>query len=81
MIENRAFYTYKQAAARVGRAVVTIQRWRRHGMTMSWDTRGRRIVDHHTLLRTLRETIQRNDANRKHQDDTPITAEDLLDLP
>lgn len=81
MIENRPWYTYREASQRVGRAVITIQRWRRHGMPMSWDSQGRRIVDHHTLLYWLRTTRERNDANRKIMRDTPMYAEDLLDLP
>ena len=42
--------TYKQAAARVRRSVRTIKRWRRHGMPMHLDERGRRIVDEEKLL-------------------------------
>lgn len=81
MIENRPWYTYRQAAARTQRSVVTIKRWRRRGLPMSFDTSGRRIVEHHTLLAWLRTTIERNDANRRNTPDTPITLEDLLDLP
>lgn len=50
-------------------------------MPMSYDTKGRRIVEHHTLLAWLRTTIQRNDANRRNTPDTPTTLEDLLNLP
>lgn len=81
MIEDRPWYTYREASARVGRSLVTVKRWRRHGMAMSWDRQGRRIVDHGTLLRWLRETSERNDENRKILRDTPMWAEDLLDLP
>ncbi len=81
MIENRRYYTYRQAAVRVNRAVITIKRWRRGGMPMTFDTHGRRIVAHHTLLQQLRTSIERNDANRRNKPDTPKYAEDLLDLP
>lgn len=81
MIENRPWYTYREASARVGRAPITVKRWRRNGMPMSWDTQGRRIVSHETLLEWLRSTSERNDENRKNKPDTPIWAEDLLDLP
>lgn len=42
--------TYRQAAARVRRSVRTIKRWRRQGMPMPLDERGRRIVDEENLL-------------------------------
>lgn len=81
MIQNRPWYTYREASVRVNRALVTVKRWRRHGMPMTWDPQGRRIVDHHTLLQWLRETSERNDENRKIMRDTPTFADDLLDLP
>lgn len=80
VIDNRPWYTYREAARRVNRAVITIKRWRRHGMPMSWDTRGRRIVEHQVLLEWLRASIERDWKNRKKTLDTPIYAEDLLDL-
>ncbi|KKI18726.1 MULTISPECIES: hypothetical protein [unclassified Leucobacter] len=78
MIENRERYTYRQAAARVKRSVITIKRWRRHGMPMGWHE-GMRVVDHATLLKWLRTTIARNDANRRVTGDTPPQLE--LDAP
>ncbi len=42
--------TYRQAAARVRRSVRTIKRWRRHGLPMVFDERGRRVVDEQDLL-------------------------------
>ena len=81
MIENRDHYTYREAALRVRRAIVTVKRWRRHGMPMTFDDRGRRIVDHQTLLKWLRETIQRNDENRMNKRDTPREQPRLTDLP
>lgn len=80
MIENRRVYTYRQAAVRVNRAVITIKRWRRGGMPMSFDPQGRRIVDHHTLLKQLRTSIERDAKNRRNKPDTPTTLEDLLDI-
>lgn len=80
MIEDRRYYTYREAAARVNRAVITIKRWRRGGMPMTHDTQGRRIVEHHTLLRQLRTSLERDKKNRKNKPDTPMCAEDLLDL-
>lgn len=81
MIEDRPWYTYRQASARVARSTVTVKRWRRRGMPMSWDQQGRRIVSHETLLRWLRETTERNDQNRKVARRMPVWAEDLLNLP
>ncbi len=80
MIENRRFYTYRQAAVRVNRAVITIKRWRRGGMPMTFDPHGRRIVEHHTLLKQLRTSIERDKKNRRNKPDTPKYADDLLDL-
>jgi hypothetical protein len=42
--------TYRQAAKRVRRSVNTIKRWRRHGLVMGFDDRGRRVVDEAVLL-------------------------------
>ena len=81
LIQDKPWYTYREAAARVNRSPITIKRWRRGGMPMSFDNQGRRIVKHHTLLEQLRTSIERNDANRKKKSDTPIFAEDLLYLP
>ncbi|QYM76917.1 hypothetical protein [Leucobacter luti] len=47
---------------------------------MTWDDQRRRIVDHETLLTWLRKTIERDDRNRGIMRDTPLSAEDLLDL-
>lgn len=50
-------YTYRQAAKRVGRAVITIKRWRRHGMPMGYDKHGRRIVEEAVLLAFYRSKL------------------------
>ncbi len=73
MIENRAWYTYREAAARVNRHPQTIRKWRKRGMRMSWDNQGRRIVEHHALLKWWRESSLRDSRNRKTKGDTPTT--------
>lgn len=50
--------TYREAAAAVGRSKRAIQMWRRRGMPMSWDSRGRRIVDETTLYIWYRKNLQ-----------------------
>lgn len=73
MTENRDWYTYRQAAARVGRHPQTIRKWRKRGMHMSWDQQGRRIVEHHALLKWWREASFRDLRNRTNKRDTPST--------
>jgi len=63
-IENRKFYTYKQAAKRVGRNPQTIRRWRAAGMPMTWNTNGERIVAHGILLAELRRRREDDLSNR-----------------
>lgn len=50
-------FTYRGAAKRVGRSIITIKRWRRNGMPMSFDAEGRRIVAESTLLATFRACL------------------------
>ncbi len=50
--------TYRQAAQRVDRSVKTIKRWRRHGLPMGVDDRGRRVVDEADLLAYYRARLQ-----------------------
>ena len=52
--------TYREAAARVGRSVQAIKRWRRRGMPMGWDTRNGqmvRVVDEEVLLEEFRARL------------------------
>lgn len=44
------YLTYREAASRVRRSTRTIKRWRRSGMPMTFDRRGRRVVAEGTLL-------------------------------
>lgn len=73
--------TYREASARVGRAVRTIKRWRREGMPMSWDPRGRRIVKEQALLAEYRLRLGRDPIHqqkiRATTRDTP--PDELLD--
>ena len=64
MIENRDWYTYRQAAARVRRHKRTIKKWRQKGLPMSWDNQGRRIVKHEHLLPWWRMAIERDHRNK-----------------
>ena len=73
MIENREWYTYREAAARVGRHPQTIRKWRKRGLPMWWDAEGRRIVEHHALLKWWREASIRDYRNRENKGDTPST--------
>ncbi|GGH34081.1 hypothetical protein [Microbacterium album] len=41
---------YRQAAKRVSRSRRTIRRWKARGMPMTFDDRGRRVVDEEVLL-------------------------------
>ena len=54
------YLTYKEAAARVGRSVRAINRWRRNGMPMTWQSRdGKRVrvVELSTLLAWWRDRL------------------------
>lgn len=54
------FLTYRQAAKRVGRSVRTINRWRRGGMPMGWETRDGekvRVVREDILLAWWRDRL------------------------
>lgn len=77
MIENREQYTYREAAARVNRHPQTIRKWRKRGMHMEWDTHGRRTVQHDTLLKWWRDSIQRDARNRTNKGDTPAITYNL----
>jgi hypothetical protein len=57
--------TYWQAARRVRRSVDTIQRWRRAGMPMSYDARGRRVVEEAVLLAYWRQAMVADPTRRK----------------
>lgn len=53
--------TYREAAARTKRSIRSINRWRRGGMPMGWDTRDGqrvRVVDEQILLKWWRERMQ-----------------------
>lgn len=71
MIENRDWYTYREAAARVRRHPQTIRKWRKRGLPMGWDGQGRRIVAHADLLKWWREASLRDLRNRENKGDTP----------
>ena len=75
MAHDHDWYTYEQAARRVGRDVQTIKRWRRRGLPMATDQKGRLIVRHDGLLAWWRTAMQRDNANR-HQS-LRLTFEDL----
>lgn len=57
--------TYRQAivAARIGKT--TIKRWRRLGMPMSTDEKGRRVVDEDVLFQWKRDMIRANPVRRR----------------
>ncbi len=62
-----ATLTYREAARTVRRSVRTIKRWRRAGMTMTWEQRDGqrvRVVDEDLLFATLRDRL---DAWPSHQ--------------
>lgn len=62
-----ATLTYREAAREVRRSVRTIKRWRRAGMTMTWEQRDGqrvRVVDEDLLFATLRDRL---DAWPSHQ--------------
>lgn len=53
-------FTYREAARRVRRAPITIKRWRRNGMPMTWEIReGQRVrvVDEDVLLAWWRDRL------------------------
>lgn len=49
MIEDRDWYTLRQAARRVDRSLRTLRRWKRHGMPVQM-VRGTNYVQHDELL-------------------------------
>lgn len=49
--------TYREAARRVRRALITVKRWRRNGMPMSTDSHGRRIVREDVLFDWFRSCL------------------------
>ncbi len=62
-----ATLTYREAAREVRRSVRTIKRWRRAGMTMTWEQRDGqrvRVIDEDLLFATLRDRL---DAWPSHQ--------------
>ncbi len=78
MIEDRPWYTYRQAAARTGKHVQTMKKWRQRSPAgWSWDNQGRRIVEHHALLAYWRSCIERDNRNRGITD-TPLFADDFF---
>lgn len=59
--------TYREAARRVRRSIRTINRWRKSGMPMTWETQqGQRVrvVDEDVLLAHWRDRL---DSNPAHQ--------------
>lgn len=44
------YLTYREAATRTRRSIRSIKRWRRAGMPMGFDDRGRRVVEELALL-------------------------------
>lgn len=61
--------TYRQAARRVHRSVLTIKRWRRRGqLDMGWDIRGGhrvRVVEETVLLECWRERMKSDPIHQK----------------
>lgn len=54
------YLTYRDAARRVKRSIRTINRWRRGGMPMTWETRDGqrvRVVDETILLKWWRDRM------------------------
>ena len=59
--------TYREAARRVGRSVRTVNRWRRHGMPMTWESRDGqrfRVVREDVLLAWMRDRLKANPAHQ-----------------
>lgn len=56
--------TYQQAARRVRRSVRTVVRWRRDGMPMGTDARGRRVVREDVLLAWWRDRLAADPAHQ-----------------
>jgi len=59
--------TYREAARRVGRSVRTVNRWRRHGMPMTWESRDGqrcRVVREDVLLQWMRAALKANPAHQ-----------------
>jgi len=64
-VSEEIFYTYKGAAQRARRSVRTIKEWRRDGMKMTTDSKGRRVVSHTVLLATLREKLENDPVHQQ----------------
>lgn len=75
MADVEVWLTYRGAADRAGRSVRSIKQWRKDGMPMGWDDRGRRIVREDILLAELRRRLDANPAHqyrlRRMMGDTP----------
>ena len=67
--EAPPFLTYRQAAAKVGRSVLTIKRWRRRGqLEMGWEVRDGqrvRVVREDILLACWRERMKSDPVHQK----------------
>ncbi len=58
MVQREEWFTYGEAAKRVGRSVRTIKQWRREGMQMATDAHGRRLVSRTVLLAEYRRRLR-----------------------
>jgi len=56
--QSPIFYTYDEAARRVGRSKRALQRWHRKGMPMHVDHQGRKIVDEAILVAWYRHNLK-----------------------
>lgn len=78
VIENRPWYTYRQAAKRTGKHVQTMKKWRQRSPAgWSWDNQGRRVVEHQALMAYWRGCIDRDNRNRHVVE---LALEQLLDF-
>ena len=59
--------TYDEAAKVAGVAVATLKDWRRDGMPMGTDTRGRRVVREDVLLEWKRRKLKANPTRRRRR--------------
>lgn len=75
MTEN--YFSYREAARATRRSVMTIKRWRRHGLPMGWETReGQRVrVVREDVLkawwreRMTHDPVWQNKMRRRRQDE------------
>ena len=58
--EGGPLYTYKGAAKKVGRSEGRIKQWRREGMKVEVDAKGRVVVRHSVLMDEFRQRIARD---------------------